>query len=61
MRYIRFNQKAWFFKWELCEEFKQRSGKYGDVETETVVIKRFHTKVDALEYSEWIESFPIKH
>lgn len=38
--YIRYNPKAWVFKWEVCADFKARTGQFGDLECETVVASR---------------------
>lgn len=38
--YIRYNLKAFLYKWEVCTDFKVRTGPYGDLECETVVASR---------------------
>lgn len=61
MAYIRYNPKAWFFKWEICKDFEVRTGQYGDVECETVIVSRHTSYNRACKLYQILHGMAIKH
>lgn len=59
--YIRYNPKAWFFKWEVCKDFKVRTGQFGDLECETVVASRHLSYDKACKLYALIQYMAIKN